>query len=328
MRRHVKEAHQNIFCAYLITNLINEKQYIGITTQPPKARWSAHKRGAVNGSGFYLHNAITKYGKENFTFGVIAVAQNWQDLCETERVLIAQYKTLKPNGYNLTRGGEGTLGYKWLPEPRARLSKSHKGMKKPWSGDLRRGKKLTAEHLANLHAAQAKPEWRAKQSASHTGKRWSLESRAKASASHTGKKQSPESIAKTRAANLGRKLPPDHPVRARLREMNKTPEHRTKLSAAKLGKPMSAEARAKMRARFTPELRAKLRAHRLGKKASEETRAKLREAAARRRASGLPWNSPEQIAKLIERNKNRKGTKLSDEQRETKTRCPCSPSLE
>jgi hypothetical protein len=35
-----------------------------------------------------------------------------EDACYIERLLISEHNTLKPFGYNLTAGGDGTLSYK------------------------------------------------------------------------------------------------------------------------------------------------------------------------------------------------------------------------
>lgn len=53
---------------YRITNLVNNKIYIGQTIRDLKVRFKQHcyKKGCT-----YLHNAILKYGKENFKIELI-----------------------------------------------------------------------------------------------------------------------------------------------------------------------------------------------------------------------------------------------------------------
>ena len=52
---------------YKITNKINGKIYIGQTTRTFEQRWKEHCNDAMNFKDIYLfHNAIRKYGKENF----------------------------------------------------------------------------------------------------------------------------------------------------------------------------------------------------------------------------------------------------------------------
>ena len=55
-----------IYYIYKITNKINNKIYIGFTSQNPKKRLLQHFRKAKYGTISPLNNAIRKYGKENF----------------------------------------------------------------------------------------------------------------------------------------------------------------------------------------------------------------------------------------------------------------------
>ena len=52
-----------IFKVYKITNLINDRIYIGQTSLTIEARWYYHAR---YDSCDYLHNAVRKYGPDNF----------------------------------------------------------------------------------------------------------------------------------------------------------------------------------------------------------------------------------------------------------------------
>lgn len=93
--------------------------YIGISGNL-KRRWKEH----INADSMctYLHKAIKKYGKDNFKFDHIADAFNWKDACQIEKDLIKELNTCLPNGYNLTLGGDGTLGFKHSDEERQRRS--------------------------------------------------------------------------------------------------------------------------------------------------------------------------------------------------------------
>ena len=88
---------------YRITNIINNKKYIGITNNY-KRRWAAHKSG--NG-GQVISAAINKYGKDNFHFELIKRNLSIEEASEFEREYIKNENTLVPNGYNVAKGGYG-----------------------------------------------------------------------------------------------------------------------------------------------------------------------------------------------------------------------------
>lgn len=100
---------------YKITNLINNKIYIGQTICSLKRRWNKHIH---DGGCVYLHSAILKYGKENFKMEEIEYVLKEQ-LDEREIYWIKYYNsTNKEVGYNLLPGGK--LGrkekYRLTPE--------------------------------------------------------------------------------------------------------------------------------------------------------------------------------------------------------------------
>lgn len=90
-----------IFCVYKITNLINNKIYIGITKRNPKIRFNEH----FSNQNEMLYKAKEKYGKENFTLEIIENNISEDDIDSKERYYIAFYNSLVPNGYNLSIGG-------------------------------------------------------------------------------------------------------------------------------------------------------------------------------------------------------------------------------
>lgn len=104
---------------YKITNQLNQKLYIGLTTKTrPTDRFSQHRYLANHpeqeASESYLHKAMRKDGINNFSFEIIEECSNDQ-LEEREMYWINYYHTWigdpKCNGYNLTKGGEGTKGF-------------------------------------------------------------------------------------------------------------------------------------------------------------------------------------------------------------------------
>jgi len=212
----------------------NGKSYIGISFKNAQGRFDRHRKNATGNNSndqHALYNAWRKYGEPKLT--VLAVVEN-SLLHETEIKAIAVYKTKSPDGYNLTRGGEGVVGLMRSMESRAKMSAARKGGKFG---------KLSEEHRAKIGAFQrgkvVSEESRAKMSAASRGRVISLETRAKISLATRGHIVSPETRAKIGAANSialkGRK---GNPI---------SPEQRAMISAVHLGKPLSEEHKAKLR---------------------------------------------------------------------------------
>jgi len=93
---------------YKATNLINEKIYIGMTTNTLEFRKSQHKRSArsIKCKNTYFYNAINKYGFDNFEFIIIDKDEILEALNEKEAFWITFFNsTNKEIGYNLDSGG-------------------------------------------------------------------------------------------------------------------------------------------------------------------------------------------------------------------------------
>jgi len=88
---------------YLITNILNNKVYIGSTTKLPSRRWSEHKCAAFsNNSQYSIHQALRKHGKENFKFEILFCTRNIDNLEIIENDFITIYNSLNfKTGYNM-----------------------------------------------------------------------------------------------------------------------------------------------------------------------------------------------------------------------------------
>ena len=94
---------------YKIYNNINSKIYIGKTVNNATKHFKEHCFQINNGTA--IHNAMKKYGIENFFIEVIE--DNIFDkeiLSEREKYWINFYNALTPYGYNIASGGEGGNG--------------------------------------------------------------------------------------------------------------------------------------------------------------------------------------------------------------------------
>lgn len=114
---------------YIITNKVNGKKYVGITTRGYKTRWNAHLRDCFRDShrcyDTVLYNAMRKYGTDSFEMVFINEYNSWEELCAKEKFLIKNLNTHFKNGYgyNMTYGGDGIFGYKWTKEQLAKRPK-------------------------------------------------------------------------------------------------------------------------------------------------------------------------------------------------------------
>ncbi len=107
-------------CVYIHTNIINNKKYVGITSNIPEKRWA-------QGNGYkhnaYFTSAIKKYGWENFKHEIIAKNLDEESARELEIFLICVYKTVdRKYGYNLSTGGEPMSGVKHSEETKKKMS--------------------------------------------------------------------------------------------------------------------------------------------------------------------------------------------------------------
>jgi len=216
---------------YKATNNITEESYIGYATNGLKDRKRGHKNSANREDGYYFQHAIKKYGWDNFRWILLEHSiTDFEILKELERYWIREFGTKKPNGYNLTEGGDGVYGYKHSKETKRKLSEANKG-KSPSKETKRklceagRNRKLSEEHKRKIGEA------------------------------HKGKSPSEETRMKLSEANKGKKLSKE--VRKRLSEKRKgeknsfygkhhTEETRKKISEAKKGKKLSEEHKRKI----------------------------------------------------------------------------------
>ena len=87
---------------YKITNIQNNKVYIGQTIRPVKNRFNRHINDALNHTiDTHFARAIRKYGKDSFQIEVIDEAETQEELNQKERYWIQYYNSVK-EGYNET----------------------------------------------------------------------------------------------------------------------------------------------------------------------------------------------------------------------------------
>lgn len=97
-------------CNYRIYCKATNKNYIGqYKKDDPKSRINRHWNDAEKrNSSCAIHQAMRKYGKEQFEVFVEGLCESQEELDKKEDELITKYKSMiNENGYNMVRGGKG-----------------------------------------------------------------------------------------------------------------------------------------------------------------------------------------------------------------------------
>jgi len=202
---------------YKATNKIDGKCYIGQTVKLLKQRKSEHERQSKrNTSNNHFYNALSKYGKENFSWKIIEKCESKEELNEMEFHYIKQYDTFN-NGYNSTSGGDSGFEAKPITEEiRKKMSEAHKGEKHHFYGKVHpnKGKKIhtkewikeSVERLRKANLGKKFSEERKREmSELRKGKKFSEEHKRKLSEANKGRKHTEETKEKLRLINLGRR---------------------------------------------------------------------------------------------------------------------------
>lgn len=108
---------------YKITNTMNNKIYIGMTTRDVETRFKEHIESALydKTKNTHLYKSIKFYGKNKFIIETIYETQSFEDLCNKEQYYIKYFNSLNPSGYNYLMGGKSN--YKLSEEHILNISK-------------------------------------------------------------------------------------------------------------------------------------------------------------------------------------------------------------
>jgi hypothetical protein len=101
---------------YCWVNTVNDKKYIGLgggkngligrlSSEVSALRKGTHKNTKL------LYEAVCKYGLDKFIVYSLYETEDSSILGNIERDFIKMYNTITPNGYNITEGGAGTIGF-------------------------------------------------------------------------------------------------------------------------------------------------------------------------------------------------------------------------
>lgn len=117
------KANAGEYKLYSITNAIDGKQYVGITTSSIEARFLQHIYNAFNSKRpAKLYRAMRKYGRDSFAISLIRNdAENYKELMLQETEEIQNRDTIR-KGYNSSAGGEIGTGNEILVDGKTFLS--------------------------------------------------------------------------------------------------------------------------------------------------------------------------------------------------------------
>lgn len=186
--KELKEQEEFVGYIYKITNLLNNKFYIGKTKHPIDKRYYNHLWCVDNKNDVTckIHNAIRKYGKENFKIELIDTCYSEEELNEKERYWIEKLNSRDPEvGYNTAKGGEGGIGgpmfagHKHSEETKQKMSLDRRGEKNANYGN----RWTQSDELRQRHSELSYGE-----NNGMYGKHHSEESKLKSRLSHIGKK--------------------------------------------------------------------------------------------------------------------------------------------
>ena len=143
------------FTVYFHTNIDFVVVYVGITSQKPENRWGYNGKNYLQKkkNGEFVQpkfaRAILAYGWENFSHDIFAEGVSKADACLMEMALIALYDSIN-NGYNITKGGEGTIGVIISTDERERRSKLYKGRHLSPDTEFKKGHTFSEETLKKM----------------------------------------------------------------------------------------------------------------------------------------------------------------------------------
>jgi group I intron endonuclease len=206
---------------YKITNLVNNKIYIGKKQSPVEVK-------NYYGSGKFLTIAFKKYGKDKFIREILCWKYSLNTLDKAEIFYIDYYDSTDPDiGYNVLPGGEGNpKGIKLSKKHKQKIGLSHKG--KSRSEETKRKISSTMKGIKRSEETKRKMK--------SASRNMSKETRLKIGLANTGKVRTEETKLKMKESAKRRPKP--------------TEEAKLNISKAKRGVPWSQANRDAFNKRF------------------------------------------------------------------------------
>lgn len=218
---------------YKITNLLNNKVYIGQTIKSIQKRFSVH---CINfkGSKSIIRQSILKNGKENFRIELIETCISRDQMNEREIYWISFYNSISPNGYNITVGGGGVSIASSI---KATRPKTNVGRKQTLESNIKRSKTLTGQIRTKQQCINISKSLKNKAKSEEHKKNLSISMKGRV-AWNKGIKATPSQIEKNRNKSLGKKQSAETVAKrvAKIKGLKRTQEQKDRLSEAQRGK--------------------------------------------------------------------------------------------
>jgi predicted GIY-YIG superfamily endonuclease len=175
-----------MFYLYKISNLVNDKVYVGQTSRDLKQRFAEHKK--LHSDCKHLNRAMKKYGIDSFNIELITVCHT-QSVADTLEIYFIDIMKSVQNGYNI-RGG-GSRG-KLSAETKRKISIARQGI--IFSDETKKKLSLASTGKTYCHTSEAKLKISLARKGKHFPKRkpMSEEQKKKISDSRKGMKFSDE----------------------------------------------------------------------------------------------------------------------------------------
>lgn len=114
---------------YIITNVANGKEYVGITSRGYLTRFKSHistsKKLNDKRSRYVLYNAMRKHGVNSFKVELLEQVDTYEEAKIKEKEYINKFNTYYKNnlnwGYNMTLGGDGIGTFKMTQKQKNKL---------------------------------------------------------------------------------------------------------------------------------------------------------------------------------------------------------------
>jgi len=140
-----------LYTIYLAKNKINQKCYVGFDSAWP-ARQSRHKISHVRGNSKF-YNALRKHGWDNFEWSILYQSVDGEHCLNImENHFISELDSFN-NGYNMTTGGEGVIGYKHSEIRKEKIRQKSLGR----TASIETKKKMAESHRGKKHHNFNKP---------------------------------------------------------------------------------------------------------------------------------------------------------------------------